>query len=251
MQPLLGPLLMRDCHSRVSSLQADVVSKSASQRINQSFAPKASGKEPLGWGGNPSDRWLDQGDGCVAQGHKQTKKKNKSRPPGRINCNLPASAIGEGRPGRRRLTAARRRRHQTARHYFEHVENDEAARSARSSTTSPPDKRHAATPADAHRGREAGRRRKALRGVCGSGRVTTINNLNDTRAALNSSAPRARRRVDAGRAELTFVGRHELRNSCTSLLRISQQERQSDCLACSVARRKRLFSSSFQRQPVA
>lgn len=45
LQPLLDPLLMRDCHSRVSSLQADVVSKSASQRINQSFAPKASGKK--------------------------------------------------------------------------------------------------------------------------------------------------------------------------------------------------------------
>lgn len=184
---------MRDCHSRVSSLQADVVSKSASQRINQSFAPKASGKEPLGWGGNPSDRWLDQGDGCVAQGHKQTKKKKQVTPSWLDKLQFASVGYRRGAAGTQALTTARRHRHQTARHYFDHVENDEAARSARSSTTSPPDNRYAATPADAHRGREAGRRRKPLRGVCGSsGRVTTINNLNDTRAAFNSSAPRAR-----------------------------------------------------------
>lgn len=47
LQPLLGPLLMRPCHSRVSSLKADVVSKSASQQINQSFSPKH--QETLGW----------------------------------------------------------------------------------------------------------------------------------------------------------------------------------------------------------
>lgn len=47
LQPLLGPLLMRDCHSWVFSLKADVVSKSASQQINQSFSPKH--QKTRGW----------------------------------------------------------------------------------------------------------------------------------------------------------------------------------------------------------
>lgn len=149
---------MRDCHSRVSSLQADVVSKSASQRINQSFAPKASGKKTLGWGETPSDRWLDQGDGCVAQHHKQTNKQthiNKSPcPPRRRNCNL-ARTQGS--------TAARRHCDPTACHYFKRVENEAAACSALSAATSPRDHCDAATPADTGRGRGAGRPRRALR----------------------------------------------------------------------------------------
>lgn len=127
--------------------------------------------------------------------HKVTNKQKKTKqvtPSWQDKLQFASVGYRRGAAGTPALTAARRHRHQTARHYFDHVENDEAARSARSSATSPPDNRYAATPADARRGREAGRRREALRGVCGSGRVTAINNLNDTRAAFNSSAPRAR-----------------------------------------------------------
>lgn len=121
----------------------------------------------------------------------QTKQKKKQVTPS-WQDKLQFASVGyrRGAAGTQALTTARRHRHQTARHYFDHVENDEAARSARSSTTSPPDNRYAATPADARRGREAGRRRKALRGVCGSGRVTAINNLNDTRAAFKTARHR-------------------------------------------------------------
>lgn len=40
LQPPLGLLLMRDCHSWVYSLKVDVARKSASQQINQSFSTK-------------------------------------------------------------------------------------------------------------------------------------------------------------------------------------------------------------------
>lgn len=68
LQPLLGLLLMRDCHSWVFSLKVDVARKSASQQINQSVLPEVSQGSRLGE--NPSDRRVYHGNSCIVEGHK-------------------------------------------------------------------------------------------------------------------------------------------------------------------------------------
>lgn len=85
LQPLLGLLLMRDCHSWVYSLKVDVARKSASQQINQSFSPKYQ-KAP-GWEKNPSDGRVYHGNSCSVEGHKNWHS------PHRMNCNLPGSGV--------------------------------------------------------------------------------------------------------------------------------------------------------------